>query len=330
MTAALSLQVLVVDDNLAAAQDYADLIETATGLVVTATNDPVLAIEVVTRGSVAVVVLDQRMPAMSGVDLFRRLIASDPRLRAIMLTGEASSDEVGQALDAGFHGYLHKSSVRQLPDKVLHEFVSHRATVVAESANRPIILIRRVGVLRRAKISFRVARVSVVHAAIAVPESWRDVAVIQAGASERVTFSSQMSASAVIERSSQTVLRAKLGFSGKALSLLSSELGSELSEVTRRQETVSAETRFERERTLELPPEPQIPTVVHVRMRKIQTATDAALTRIDLLASCSCCSLQDVVSLDVYIPTGRLQLRHVDRLSTGEEQIHDLGPVDSL
>ncbi|TQE19510.1 response regulator [Streptomyces ipomoeae] len=65
----------------------------------------------------SVVVLDQRMgPDLSGTELFQRLRAVRPDVRAIMLTGEASADEVGQALALGFHDYLPRAASPNCPE----------------------------------------------------------------------------------------------------------------------------------------------------------------------------------------------------------------------
>src|SRR3954454_22120454 len=117
-----ALQVLVVDDDRPSAEEYARLLTAATGLRVHYTDDPDEAVAVVRSGRVCVAVLDQRMP-VSGTELFRRLRAQDPNLRAILLTAEATQDEVGAALNLGFEQYLKKQNVVQsLPLAVLHEY----------------------------------------------------------------------------------------------------------------------------------------------------------------------------------------------------------------
>jgi FixJ family two-component response regulator len=55
------------------------------------------------------VILDVRMPGMSGLDLQRRLADSHPRLPVIFITAHGSDDEVrARALARGAAGYLLK------------------------------------------------------------------------------------------------------------------------------------------------------------------------------------------------------------------------------
>lgn len=323
-------EVVVVDDDIIAARSFRDLVAATTGLRVMATADPEELLAAVAGGTVAVVVLDQRMPKHLGTDLYQVLIDRGARVRAIMLTGEADPDEVGSALELGFRGYLHKSQIRELPAKVLQEFVAHRAESISAASSQPVVLDRRIGLWRRTQLTFRMAGLTIVESSTAIPDSWRDIAVVQAGATEKRTIENEATASIVIEHSSQAVLSTKLGLSTKALAQLSTELSSQISSTIRVQRTETLKTRVQVERTFSLPNEPQDPDVVHVRMRKIQVGDAATMVRADLLGTCSCCSLRDILSIDIYVTTGGLILRHVDRLNTGEQRVYELGPIDSL
>jgi DNA-binding NarL/FixJ family response regulator len=63
-----------------------------------------------------VVLMDIRMPGMSGIECVARLIECMPQVRVIMWTAYEDSDEIFASLAAGAHGYLLKSSE---PDKLL-------------------------------------------------------------------------------------------------------------------------------------------------------------------------------------------------------------------
>ncbi len=105
--------VLVVDNIVVAADEFARLIRKATGLAVTmSTSDPEVAEQTVSSGDVRVVVLDQRME-VPGTELFARMRRHDPRLRAIMLTSEAEGPETGLGIRLGFHDYIHKTDVAE-------------------------------------------------------------------------------------------------------------------------------------------------------------------------------------------------------------------------
>jgi DNA-binding response OmpR family regulator len=55
-----------------------------------------------------VVLLDVRLPDMSGIDLCRRIKQLFPALPVIVCTGEANPQEVAQLLELGAHRYFQK------------------------------------------------------------------------------------------------------------------------------------------------------------------------------------------------------------------------------
>lgn len=109
--------VLVVDDVIQAAEDYGRLIQVRTGLKVTWTSAPEDAEELVRQSDIKVVVLDQVMP-VRGTELMQRLKNINPHLKTMMLTGEASGKEIGQAINLKFDKYLDKADVKELPGYV--------------------------------------------------------------------------------------------------------------------------------------------------------------------------------------------------------------------
>ena len=101
-------EILIVDDVEVAANDFAALIKANLRFNVIAVSTSVEAIEVVKKHNIRVVVLDQVMPGKKGTDLYKEIKNINPSIKAIMLTGEASSDEVGLAMRLGFSNYLNK------------------------------------------------------------------------------------------------------------------------------------------------------------------------------------------------------------------------------
>ena len=109
--------VLVVDDVPQAAEDYGRLIQARTGFKVTWTSLSEEAEEIVRQSDIKVVVLDQVMP-VKGTELMQRLKKINPQLKTMMLTGEASGKEIGQAINLNFDKYLDKADVKELPGYV--------------------------------------------------------------------------------------------------------------------------------------------------------------------------------------------------------------------
>ena len=55
-----------------------------------------------------VVLLDMRMPALSGIEVLRRIRADRPELPVMIITGHCSEQDRDQALELGVQGYYSK------------------------------------------------------------------------------------------------------------------------------------------------------------------------------------------------------------------------------
>lgn len=122
-------EIIVIDDAPGAAEDFAELIEAQTGLKVQPFVDPNKLLEFIAHANVKVAILDQVMPEIRGTELFERIRGIDPNIRAIMLTGEASKDEIIKAMNGGFSLYLSKGDITQLPHKVLEVYTQYEVSI---------------------------------------------------------------------------------------------------------------------------------------------------------------------------------------------------------
>jgi two-component system response regulator RegA len=77
-------------------------------LEVVVADDPAAALEAARRTRPAWAVVDLKMPGGSGLDLVRDLVALDPELRVVVLTGYGSIASAVEALRRGAHHYLSK------------------------------------------------------------------------------------------------------------------------------------------------------------------------------------------------------------------------------
>jgi DNA-binding NarL/FixJ family response regulator len=117
--AARPLRVLVVDDHPIWRDGVARDLEAA-GLTVCGTaGDGAQAIRVATATRPDVVLLDLHLPDVSGVEVARRLAATDPPPRILVLSASGERQDVLDAMTAGATGYLVKSaSAAELLDGV--------------------------------------------------------------------------------------------------------------------------------------------------------------------------------------------------------------------
>jgi len=142
-TATESIRVVVVDDHdlfrnglvrLLAEQEGIDVVEEA--------GEGERAVRVVRRARPDVVLMDVRMPGMSGIEATRHIVEQTPGTSVLMLTISDSDRDVNEAILAGARGYLLKESG-------LEEIVGGiRAAAVGESTLSPRVAARLVDRLR--------------------------------------------------------------------------------------------------------------------------------------------------------------------------------------
>lgn len=107
--AALSGRVLLVDDN-AEVSEYLEDLLTSWGLAVTVLDDPreACARLAAAPGEFDLVITDQTMPRMSGLELTRQIVALETGPPVVLYTGYSESVSEESALEAGARAFLHK------------------------------------------------------------------------------------------------------------------------------------------------------------------------------------------------------------------------------
>lgn len=103
------LKVLIVDDDPEWREFLRCCLEEMGYTTVEAENGT-QALDCLARDCPSVMLLDIRMPGMSGEDVLRRLPENPPR---VVLVTAASLDEAGSALRSGPHYYLPKGATRE-------------------------------------------------------------------------------------------------------------------------------------------------------------------------------------------------------------------------
>lgn len=99
--------ILVVDDNKEFCQNVTDIMELK-GYEVVSAYDGFRALELVKRNGFALVLMDIKMPVMSGVETFKKVKEIAPDTPVIMVTAYAVEDLIREALREGAFGSLKK------------------------------------------------------------------------------------------------------------------------------------------------------------------------------------------------------------------------------
>jgi DNA-binding NtrC family response regulator len=101
--------ILVVDDEVDFCETLRDVLEDANYAVCTVhTGQDALAEVALRKGDIGAILLDIRMPGMSGMEVLPRLTKEYPRIPVVMLTGVGTVDLAVQAMQLGAQNFLEK------------------------------------------------------------------------------------------------------------------------------------------------------------------------------------------------------------------------------
>src|SRR5687767_13884905 len=114
------IRVLIVDDHALFRRGLAQVLLFEEGIeVVGEGEDGEDGVEKAEELAPDVVLMDVRMPRISGIDATRRLASSLPSTKILMLTMSDEEDDLYEAIKAGATGYLLKEiSVEEVADAV--------------------------------------------------------------------------------------------------------------------------------------------------------------------------------------------------------------------
>jgi len=93
--------ILVVDDEVNVAKSIRRLLASSDFEVITAENGEEALVRLAENPAIGVVVSDQRMPKMTGSDLFAQMTIDFPTIRRILLTGYSDLDSIRDAVNKG-------------------------------------------------------------------------------------------------------------------------------------------------------------------------------------------------------------------------------------
>ena len=103
----MSMRVLVVDDELSVCEALREVLDIK-GYRVSVAQSGCEALASYRRERPDVVLLDVRMPGMSGLDVLREIRAFDPEALVVMVTAVSDRKVIEEAFAAGASGYVKK------------------------------------------------------------------------------------------------------------------------------------------------------------------------------------------------------------------------------
>lgn len=319
----MSSEVLIVDDNLPAAREYARLVQMATQLDALAIDDPDLAAEALKAEPIKIVVLDQRMPTKKGTLLYKDLKAIDSKIKVMMLSGEADTQELDDAIKLGYDDYLHKSRIKELPSKVHLLYVKYQADLLTAADSSSV----HIGTLKfglwpfQERVEYYLTSLMVLREEYVFDESWYTAKQISAG--ETVEEVDRFEVEAHLKF--QSSLEAKVGHTGTLsagqIVKLQSKIETALVTKFSNETSTGAKRTVEIKREYKLPEAPSNPKKLHVAARHFQRAPVYREIRALIVQRCSTCKNSRSYPLLVYQPTIRIATRHIDYRSDGSEAV---------
>ncbi len=134
-----AIRVLIVDDHAIVRDGLTCLLALETDIaVVGEPSNGVLAVEMALELQPDVILMDLRMPEMSGLEAMRRIRADNPDLKFIVLTIYDSDEYVFEALEAGAKGFLLKDAHREELFRAIRA-VFHGESLMCPSVNTKVL-----------------------------------------------------------------------------------------------------------------------------------------------------------------------------------------------
>ena len=104
-------RVLIVDDSAVVRSVLSQGLESDPDIEVVGTApDPYIARDKIVELQPDVIVLDARLPGLSGTEILRRIAKSLPSTRVLVFSGYETPDLVREMLEAGAHGFVEKTA----------------------------------------------------------------------------------------------------------------------------------------------------------------------------------------------------------------------------
>ena len=103
------MRILIADDHTLFRRSLAALLAAKGFEVVGEAESGPHALELALELAPDIVLMDLDMPVLDGVEVTRRLVATDPAMRVVVLTGSFDESHLLAALEAGAQGYLLKT-----------------------------------------------------------------------------------------------------------------------------------------------------------------------------------------------------------------------------
>lgn len=314
-------EIIVIDDAPNAANDFAELIETQTGFKVKAFDNPNDALEYVTHANVKVAVIDQVMPDMKGTELVEKIKQVDPNVLAIMLTGEATREELAKAINLGFSSFLSKNEIAKLSSEVLKLYTKYEVSISKNLKNASAITL--FSFWRHPFTSCEIVS-CIPYGGMVVSEEGECILDILSGQEKEWNYISSINDSIQIEKKIEQKIETELSISAQQLKGLSDRINSSILAQSSKLFSITTQRTESQKLSYKLP-EPTNQEALYVLRRVIEQFPTFQFYRIILRKICRFCKQAKHISIIVSKQTSKFQTKQIDHMSDNSTIKYDLG-----
>lgn len=334
------IDVLFVDDEITFAEAWSQRVSRTMRLNVRATSDPSEALAIARDVGVKVAIIDQVLDGTGtdGVTLGIAIRQVDPRVLWILLSGEATGEQITQAYDSGLRSHIHKNdALDRLPLAIQQYLVEHDEAVAraVDLAGDPLLVTKarimnlvRARPISRQTVKYYLLTIDSVDREFAPSDEWVSHTQLNSGEEREETLELGWTRTESFDYSMQSSVGTGAQLGSQQLLKLNVSLRNEILQRENLASMVTAQRSYKLVRRLHLPEEPQDPMVLHVRSRLFEVAPVYVKVEITLVARCSCCGHDETIKGSIFFPRNRFATRQTDFLSDGTSRVTATGAKD--
>ena len=314
-------EIIVIDDAPDAANDFAALIEAQTGLKVQPFINHQELLDFVSHVYVKIAILDQVMPEIRGTELFEEIKKFNPNIKAIMLTGEATKDEVAKAMNSGFSIYLSKGDISLLPHKVLELYTEYELSISKDLRNK--VKTKLFPFWKRIFSPYSLVSCTP-YGPQRIAEEGEPILDIYEGEEKEWNSNLTIENRINIEEKSEKKLETEFSVSTEWIKDLASKINSNIATQFSKQFSLTTQQNTSQRRTYRIP-QPTGGAGIPVSRRVIEQFPIFQYYQVVIQKVCRWCKQAKSISIIVSKQTNRVKTLQTDYLSDNTKKIVDLG-----
>ncbi len=314
-------EIIVIDDAPDAANDFAALIEAQTGLKVQPFMNHQELLDFVSNVYVKIAILDQVMPEIRGTELFEEIKKINPNIKGIMLTGEATKDEVAKAMNSGFSLYLSKGDISLLPHKVLEIYTEYELSISRDLRNR--VKTKLFPFWKRVFSPYSLVSCTP-YGPQRIAEEGEPILDIYEGEEKEWNSNLSIENHVSIEEKSERKLESEFSVSAEWIKDLATKINSNIATQFSKQFSLTTQQNTSQRRTYKIP-QPTNEDGISVYRRVIEQFPIFQYYHVVIQRVCRWCKQAKCISIIVSKQTNRVKTQQTDYLSDNSKRVIDLG-----